>query len=74
LREAEGKLATLPAIVVADPQATAAAEIVAWLSAGHVRPQPRDIAWLRTIGLVMMPSMAGLIAMLALALARVQRA
>jgi hypothetical protein len=74
LREAEGKLATLPAIVVADPQATTAAEIVAWLSAGHLQPQPRDIAWLRTIGLVMMPSMAGLIAMLALSLARVQRA
>jgi hypothetical protein len=73
LREAEGRLAALPAIVTADPQATTAAEIVTWLSAGHLRPEPRDIAWLRTIGLVMTPSLAGLLAMLALSLARVRR-
>jgi hypothetical protein len=74
LREAEAKLARLPAIVVADPQATTAAEIVGWVSGGALQPRAQDISWLRTIGLVMTPSMAGLVAMLALSLARTRRA
>ena len=36
LRTAEAKLAPLPAIVTADPQATMAADILAWISAGRV--------------------------------------
>lgn len=74
MREAEAKLARLPAIVVADPQATTAAEIVGWVSGGALQPRAQDISWLRTIGLVMTPSMAGLVAMLALSLARTRRA
>ncbi len=73
LREAQSKLAGLPAIAVADPQATTAAEIVTWLSAGRVSPTPRDISWLRTIGLALTPSFAGLIGMLALSLAQARR-
>jgi hypothetical protein len=34
---------------------------------------PRDIAWLRTIGLAVMPSLAGLVVLLALSLARQRR-
>jgi hypothetical protein len=73
LREAEAKLALMPAIADADPQTTAAAEIVTWLSNGHVNPAPRDIAWVRTIGLIMTPSLAGMVAMLAFSLVRARR-
>jgi len=68
LRAAEGKLATLPAIMLADPQATTAAEILAWLSAGAFKPAPGDISRLRALGLALTPSMAGLLAMLAISL------
>jgi hypothetical protein len=70
LREAETRLASLPAIVTADPQAKSAAEIVTWITAGRVSPAAQDIVWLRTIGLAVMPSLAGLIIVLALSLAR----
>jgi hypothetical protein len=73
LRQLQARLTALPAIVTADPQAKAAAEIVSWLSGGLLAPAPRDIAWLRTIGLAVMPSLAGLIVLLALSLARQQR-
>jgi hypothetical protein len=73
LRAAEGKLATLPAIVLADPQATTAAEVLAWLSAGAFKPAPGDISRLRALGLALTPSMAGLLAMMALSLAQVRR-
>jgi hypothetical protein len=73
LRVAEGKLATLPAIALADPQATTAAEVLAWLSAGAFKPAPSDISRLRALGLALTPSMAGLLAMMAIALAQVRR-
>jgi hypothetical protein len=73
LRAAEGKLATLPAIALADPQATTAAEILAWLSAGAFKPAPGDISRLRALGLALTPSMAGLLAMMAIALAQARR-
>jgi hypothetical protein len=73
LRQLQARLTALPAIVTADPQAKAAAEIVSWLSGGLLAPTPRDIAWLRTIGLAVMPSLAGLIVLLALSLARQRR-
>jgi hypothetical protein len=73
LRDAQARLASLPAIVTADPQAKAAAEIVTWLTGGLVVPAPRDIAWLRTIGLAVMPSLAGLVVLLALSLGRQRR-
>ena len=73
LRQLQARLTALPAIVTADPQAKAAAEIVSWLSGGLLAPAPKDIAWLRTIGLAVMPSLAGLIVLLALSLARQRR-
>jgi hypothetical protein len=73
LRAAQAKLATLPAITDADPQTKTAAEFVTWVSNGWLKPQPRDIAWLRTIGLILTPSLAGLVAMLAFSLIRLRR-
>jgi hypothetical protein len=73
IRDAEARLSVLPAIAAADPQATTAAEIIAWLSAGHLRPTPQDISWLRVVGLALTPSLAGLIGMLALSLAQARR-
>jgi hypothetical protein len=73
LRAAEGKLATLPAIALADPQATTAAEILAWLSAGAFKPAPGDISRLRALGLALTPSMAGLLAMMAIVLTQARR-
>jgi hypothetical protein len=73
LHAAEARLASLPAINAADPQATAAAEIVGWLSAGRISPAAHDIDRLRTIGLTITPALAGLVAMLALSLVRAAR-
>ena len=70
LREIQSRLAALPAVGNADPQATSAAEIVVWLSAGTFNPAPDDVARLRALGLALAPSLAGLIAMMALALVR----
>jgi hypothetical protein len=70
MREVQSRLAALPAIAAADPQATSAAEIVRWLSAGAFNPAADDVARLRALGLALAPSLAGLIAMMALALLR----
>jgi hypothetical protein len=70
LREIQSRLVALPAVGNADPQATAAAEIVRWLSAGTFTPAADDVARLRALGLALAPSLAGLIAMMALALVR----
>lgn len=69
-RDVQSRLAALPAVALADPQATTAAEMLAWLSLGAVNPAPSDIARLRALGLALAPSLAGLIAMLALSLVR----
>jgi hypothetical protein len=70
LRDAQSQLAALPAVATADPQATTAAEVVVWLSAGAFNPTADDVARLRALGLALMPSLAGLIGMLALSLMR----
>jgi hypothetical protein len=70
LREVQTKLSALPAVASADPQATTAAEMVSWISAGAFNPASTDIARLRALGLALAPSLAGLIGMLALALLR----
>jgi hypothetical protein len=66
----QSKLTALPAIASADPQAATAADVVRWVSAGAFSPAADDVARLRALGLALMPSLAGLIGMLALALAR----
>jgi hypothetical protein len=73
LRAAESRLATLPAIALADPQATTAAEILAWLTGGAFTPAPSDISRLRALGLALTPSLAGLLAMLAISLTQARR-
>jgi hypothetical protein len=73
LRADEVRLAAIPAIATSDPQANTAAEVMAWVSNGNLNPSARDIYWVRTMGLTITPSLAGLIAMLALTLARARR-
>lgn len=73
LRAAEAKLAPLPAIVTADPQATMAADILAWISAGHLSLTPHDIHRLRVMGLTVIPALAGIIFLFATTLLRAPR-
>jgi hypothetical protein len=73
LRVAEAELKRIPAIAQADPQAKTAAEIIGWISAGRLSPTAQDMSWLRIVGLALTPSLAGLIAMLALSLVRPRR-
>jgi hypothetical protein len=65
LRAAEARLAALPAITTGDPQATMAADILAWASGGRVNLTPHDIHRLRISGLTIIPALAGIILMLA---------
>jgi hypothetical protein len=73
LRNAEARLAALPAITTGDPQATMAADILAWASAGHVSLTPHDIHRLRITGLTIIPALAGIISMFAVMLLRVEQ-
>jgi hypothetical protein len=70
LRAAEAKLAPLPAIVTADPQATMAADLLAWISAGRLSLTPHDIHRLRVTGLTVIPALAGIIFLFATTLLR----
>jgi len=71
LRNAEARLAALPAITTGDPQAAMAADILAWASAGYVSLTPHDIHRLRITGLTIIPALAGIIFMFAVMLLRV---
>ena len=73
LRAAEAKLAPLPTIVTADPQATMAADILAWISAGSLNLTPHDIHRLRVTGLTVIPALAGIIFLFATTLMRPPR-
>lgn len=73
LRDVEGKLAPLPAIITGDPQATMAADIVAWISAGRLSLTPHDIHRLRITGLTIIPALAGIIFLFATTLLRPPR-
>lgn len=73
LRAAEARLAPLPAIMTADPQATMAADILAWISAGRVSLTPHDIHRLRVTGLTVIPALAGIIFLFATTLMRAPR-
>jgi hypothetical protein len=65
LRAAEARLAALPAITTSDPQATMAADILGWVSAGRISLTPHDIHRLRITGLTVIPALAGIIFMFA---------
>ena len=73
LRSAETRLAPLPAITTGDPQATMAADLVAWISLGHVSLTPHDIHRMRITGLTIIPALAGIIFMFATTLLRIGR-
>jgi hypothetical protein len=73
LRNAETRLAPLPAITTGDPQATMAADLVAWISLGHVSLTPHDIHRMRITGLTIIPALAGIIFMFATTLLRIGR-
>ncbi len=68
LREAEARLGALPPVMAADPQAETAARLARWLSAGHLALAPDDIRMARVFGMTLLPQIAGLVFMLALAL------
>ncbi|MCC6890946.1 MAG: hypothetical protein IT536_20655 [Hyphomicrobiales bacterium] len=70
LHALQARRAALPAVATADPQAATAADLVTWLSVGTIAPSAADIARLRALGLALTPSLAGVILMLALILAR----
>ena len=67
LAEAERRLAALPAVVVADPQTETAARLITWAGAGVVRITADDVAMVRVFGMVLLPQMAGLVLMVAMA-------
>jgi len=73
LRNAEARLAALPAITTGDPQATW--RPISWpgRSAGRVSLTPHDIHRLRITGLTIIPALAGIIFMFAVMLLRVGR-
>src|SRR6201999_1824881 len=48
----------------ADPQADAAIKIVAWLSAGTVKPAADDFAMLRLVLLALLPQIGGILLMI----------
>jgi hypothetical protein len=64
----ESQIATAPAIAMADPAATVAADMLGWLSHGLVVPSVHDFATLRILILTLMPAFAGPLLWLALRL------
>jgi len=50
---------------VADPQTDAAVKLVAWVTAGAVRPAPDDFAMLRLVLLALLPQVGGLLMLVA---------
>jgi hypothetical protein len=50
-----------------------AADLVAWISFGHVSLTPHDIHRMRITGLTIIPALAGIIFMFATTLLRVRR-
>jgi len=55
----ESSIATAPSIALADPGATVAADMMGWLSHGHVIPSVHDFQTLRIIILTLIPAFAG---------------
>jgi len=66
-QEMESRLAMLPTVGTADPTSFAG-ELVGWVTSGAVVLSPRDIYRLRVAGLVVAPSLAGLVLAFGLAL------
>jgi hypothetical protein len=68
LRDAEAKLAVLPAVATSDPQTEAAARLINWASFGLTRISAHDIDMARVAGMTLLPQISGLVLMLAMVL------
>jgi len=68
LRQAEQRLAHLPAVTIADPQADTAARLANWVTLDAVHIAPGDIHMARVLGMTLLPQISGLVLMLAMAL------
>jgi hypothetical protein len=67
LTRSEARLAALPPIGAADPQADATARLLHWLTHGALTVSPDDIGNARLLAMVVWPQLAGLAFMLAMA-------
>jgi hypothetical protein len=68
LKEAEAKLTDLPTVAIADPQAETTAKLVDWLTRNVVTFSPSDVHMVRIFGMMVLPQLAGLVLMFAMAL------
>jgi hypothetical protein len=73
LTRSEARLAALPPIGAADPQADATARLLRWLSHGALSVSPDDVGNARLLAMVVWPQLAGIAFMLAMAPWRQQR-
>jgi len=73
LRDTQSRLARLPAIVAADPQADATANLFGWATAGAINLAPFDVHMARIAGMTLMPQLAGLVLLLAFAVGQPAR-
>lgn len=73
LRDAETRLARLPAIIIADPQAETAARLISWATLGGVKLAADDIRMAGIAGMALTPQLAGLVLMLATTLWQSER-
>jgi hypothetical protein len=67
LTRSEARLAALPPIGAADPQADATARLVRWLSHGTLSVSPDDVGNARLLAMIVWPQLAGIAFMLAMA-------
>lgn len=70
LTAARARLAALPAVTTADPQADMAASLLRWVSGGFIQASAGDIGMVRIIGMTLLPQISGLLLMLAAGLWR----
>jgi hypothetical protein len=67
LSRSEARLAALPAIGTADPQADTTARLLRWLTHGAIAASPEDISNARLLAMIVWPQFAGIAFMLAMA-------
>lgn len=70
LTAARARLAALPAVTTADPQADMAASLLRWVSGGFIQASAADVGMFRIIGMTLLPQISGLLLMLAAGLWR----
>jgi hypothetical protein len=73
MHDAEAALARLPAVGAIDPQTETAAKLLDWLTLSTAGLSAADIHMARIAGMTLLPQLAGLVLMLAMAAARPAR-